>query len=355
MQPANSQLGCSSPSSNTEEGLPLLLDKNSQRINHLCHVNETGESYESKAVGRFAPTPSGKLHLGNLFSFLIAYIQVKQENGSMLLRIEDLDTARSKQQYIDAVFRDLDAFGFEWDGNPVYQSDRTEAYEAAETALHAQDLLYPCYCSRADLHAANAPHFGEEVVYPGTCRALSEKERLEKNAVRNPSTRIVVPDSPIRFVDAFRGEQSFSLAECSGDFVIRRSDGVFAYQLAVVVDDAWMGVTSVVRGCDLVTSTPRQIYLQQRLGLPTPMYGHVPLITDAKGKRLAKRDKCTDVDFLLNEQRVSPSVLLGKMAYAARLIAENVPMRLSELVKYADLSKLRGVDTIAMPNSAQLL
>lgn len=355
MQPANSELGSSSPSSNTEEGLPLLLNKDALQADGLCRSGKKVEASTNKAVGRFAPTPSGKLHLGNLFSFLVAYIHVKQNNGSMLLRIEDLDPARSKQQYVDAVFRDLDALGFEWDGSPVYQSQRTDAYEAALAALQAQNLLYPCYCSRADLHAANAPHFGEEVVYQGTCKAIGEKERLEKASKRNPSIRIAVSGNPISFIDAFQGEQSFNLMECSGDFVVRRSDGVFAYQLAVVVDDAWMGVTSVVRGCDLITSTPRQIYLQRLLGFPTPSYGHIPLIVSAEGKRLAKRDKSTDIDFLLNEQGISASVLLGKVAYASRLIDADEPMALPELVRYADLSKLKGVGRVPLPGPTQLL
>ena len=301
-------------------------------------------------VGRFAPTPSGKLHVGNLFSFLIAYLVARQQGGSVLMRIEDLDPSRSKQCYIDAIFRNLDALGFEWDNEPIYQSNRTEAYEEAFKQLQKQGLIYPCFCTRADLHSANAPHYGEETIYAGTCRALTEQQRIAKESVRNPAMRIIVPSTPISFVDRFQGTRTYNLEECSGDFIVRRSDKVFAYQLAVVVDDAWMGVTSIVRGYDLITSTPRQMFLQQRLGLETPNYGHVPLIVDSAGKRLAKRDKALDIDFLLNEKNVRPERLLGKLAYSTGLIADDDAVTLDELVKDVDLSCLEGKMSISLQN-----
>jgi len=163
--------------------------------------------------------------------------------------------------------------------------------------------------------------------------------------------RIVVPSQPISFHDIFQGKQTFNLAECSGDFILRRSDGVFAYQLAVVVDDAWMGVTSVVRGCDLITSTPRQMYLQRCLGLDTPSYGHIPLIVDSAGKRLAKRDKATDIDYLLNEVGVRPEELLGRLAYATGLTSEKAPVTLDELAKNADTTGLLGKTSIKLQDS----
>ena len=317
-----------------------------------AHVAFEPHSKQGRVVvGRFAPTPSGKLHLGNLFSFLVAYLVAKQDGGSCLMRIEDLDPARSKQEYIDAVFRDLDALGFGWDNVPVYQSNRTEAYEEAYRLLQEQDLLYPCFCTRADLHSANAPHFGDETVYPGTCRMLNAEQRAAKRARRNPAMRIIVPSQPISFRDIFQGKQTFNLAECSGDFILRRSDGVFAYQLAVVVDDAWMGVTSVVRGYDLITSTPRQMYLQRCLGLDTPSYGHIPLIVDSAGKRLAKRDKATDIDYLLNEVGVRPEELLGRLAYATGLTSEKAPVTLDELAKNADTTGLLGKTSIKLQDS----
>ena len=352
---SDSSLQNTSPSFEAKEGLPSscssIADNSTREFERHIALNQKGRA--KAVVGRFAPTPSGKLHLGNLFSFLVAYLVARKENGSVLMRIEDLDPARSKQEYIDAVFRDLDALGFEWDNEPVYQSNRTEAYEAAFDQLRERGLIYPCFCTRADLHSANAPHFGEETVYPGTCRFLDDSQRKEKEATRNPSMRVVVPDCAISFQDAFQGPQAFNLKECSGDFIVRRSDKAFAYQLAVVVDDAWMDVTSVIRGCDLITSTPRQMYLQQCLGLDTPRYGHVPLVLDSAGKRLAKRDKAMDIDFLLNERGINPRRILGKLAFATGLITEDYPVTLDELVKSADLSMLKGKTSIRLQSDIQ--
>lgn len=336
-----------SPSSIMEEGLPLHGEATPSRTSDF-----SSQRKEPIAVGRFAPTPSGKLHLGNLFSFLIAYLEVKKSSGKMLLRIEDLDPARSKQSYIDAVFRNLSSLGFEWENEPVYQSRRSDAYQEALEELEKQDLLYPCFCTRADLHAANAPHFGEETIYAGTCRSLSRKQQHEKAERRNPATRVKVPNKPITFIDLFQGAKTFNLTECSGDFIVRRSDSVFAYQLAVVVDDAYMGVNSVIRGCDLITSTPRQIFLQRCLNLPTPAYGHVPLIVDSQGKRLAKRNKDTDIDFLLNEKNMDAPELLGKLAYCTGLIDEPQSTTLDELIRFADVSPIKGKERISVPFDA---
>ncbi len=293
-------------------------------------------------IGRFAPTPSGRLHLGNLFSFLVAYLVARQNSGQVLMRIEDLDTQRTKQEFADAIFRDLEALGFTWDNQPVYQSHRTEAYLEALHELEAQGRVYPCFCSRADLHSASAPHFGEEYVYMGTCRDLGPEERQHKAAKRNPATRVIVPDTSFQFTDAFQGKREYNLQVCSGDFIIRRSDGVFAYQLAVVVDDAMMGVNSVVRGVDLITSTPRQMFLQLALGYVTPKYGHVPLIVDENGKRLAKRDNSCDVGFQMREMGIAPEWMLGHLAYCAGLITCDEPATLDELVKHARLDALEG-------------
>ncbi len=303
----------------------------------------------NKLVGRFAPTPSGGLHLGNLFSFLIAFLLAKKSGGEILLRIEDLDPARTKSEYADAIMRDLEAFGFSWDKPPVFQSSRTEAYLDALAKLQAKGLTYPCFCSRADLHAANAPHFGEEYVYAGTCRNLTEEEIELKRAVRQPATRVMVDDASCTFRDVFQGSKTYHLEECSGDFIIRRSDGVFAYQLAVVVDDAEMGVSSVVRGLDLLTSTPRQMYLQDVLGFAHPSYAHVPLLLDGLGRRLSKRDGDTDVHSLLNERKAPAEKILGRLAFAAGIIEEDAPCTLEELVREADLMKLTGKQSITAP------
>lgn len=301
-------------------------------------------------VGRFAPTPSGKLHLGNLYSFLIAYLAVKQQGGSMRLRIEDLDVTRTKQEYADSCMRMLDAFGLEWEDEVVYQSQRTEAYLEALAQLEAQDLVYPCFCSRADLHAANAPHFGEEYVYAGTCRNLSIDEQQQRQLQKQPSTRVKVPAEPICFEDTFQGAQCFDLTQTSGDFIIRRSDKVFAYQLAVVVDDAAMGITSVVRGVDLITSAPRQLFLQNALRYEHPIYGHVPIMINGAGERLAKRKKDVDVEYLLTEQGVSAESILGTLAFSAGIIPERQPISADELVKNADLHALNGLRSINAPS-----
>ena len=200
------------------------------------------DANSSRLVGRFAPTPSGKLHVGKHSLFLVAYLLVKQQGGIMRMRVEDLDTARCKTEYIESLFRDFEWLGLTWEGEVVYQSRRNDLYKEAFNCLVQQDLVYPCYCSRADLHAASAPHSGEEVIYPGTCRNLTEKERISKGRFKDPSFRIKVNEATYSFKDYFQGSYSGSLPKESGDFIIRRSDGIFAYQLAVVCDDEEMGL-----------------------------------------------------------------------------------------------------------------
>ena len=246
--------------------------------------------------------------------------------------------------------RDLDAFGFSWDNSPIYQSERTDAYFEALKRLQEQNLTYPCFCSRADLHAANAPHFGEEYVYRGTCRSLTSQQVRLKRTVRPPATRIKVDGIIRSFQDEFQGAQSYNLEKCSGDFIIRRSDGVFAYQLAVVVDDAEMGVTSVVRGLDLLTSTPRQMFLQDKLGASHPTYAHIPVLVDASGRRLSKRDKDMDVHTLLQDRGISAEVILGRLSYTAGITDEDRCCSLDELTRYAELSKLYGKKTLPAPS-----
>lgn len=305
-----------------------------------------GASPDPRFVGRLAPTPSGRLHLGNLFSFLIAELMARRAGGVMRMRVEDLDPARSKPEFADAILRDLERLGFAWEGPIVYQSARTEAYREAFARLDAAGLIYPCFCTRADLHAADAPHFGEEVVYAGTCRHLSAAERLARSQMRAPAQRVIVPDATITFEDAFQGICSYNLTESSGDFIVQRSDRVFAYQLAVTVDDAAMGVTSVVRGVDLLSSTPRQLFLQEALGYPHPTYAHVPLLTDRTGRRLAKRHHDANVGHLLDEAGWTPDEVLGHVAWRAGLIEEEAPCSLDELVRYADLGALKGCQRI---------
>lgn len=291
-------------------------------------------------VGRFAPTPSGRLHMGNLFAFLVAYLDARQQGGRIVLRMEDLDPDRTSRKRAEEMLRDLEWFGFTWDMPLMYQSDRKEAYQEAYKALQDQDLLYPCFCTRADLHSARAPHFGDEIIYAGTCSHLTRAEQQAYAEKRSPSFRIRVNDQPFCFDDCFQGHQCFSLKETSGDFVVRRSDGVYAYQLAVVVDDAAMGVTHVIRGVDLLSSAPRQRYLQDCLGLPSVTYGHAPLIVDGEGRRLAKRNQDASLTYLKEEARWSPQRILGHLAWIAGLIEQDEPCTLDVLVQEAQLNAL---------------
>ena len=276
-------------------------------------------------VGRFAPSPSGRMHLGNLFTALLAWLSVRAQNGKMLLRIEDLDPDRSRQEYIDALRDDLTWLGLTWDEEMPLQSTRSARYAEAFAKLPT----YPCYCTRSELHAASAPHASDgNLVYAGTCRDLTNEERKVKT--RPPAWRVYVPDTQIAFTDGVFGEQYENLARDCGDFIVRRSDGVYAYQLAVVCDDADGCVTEVVRGCDLLSSTPRQIWLYRTLGLPVPRFYHVPLLVAPDGKRLSKREKSLDMAHL--RARYQPEELIGRLAYLAKLTEDASPVSASELI-----------------------
>lgn len=276
-----------------------------------------------KVVGRFAPSPSGRMHLGNVFSALMAWLSVRSAGGTMVLRIEDLDPDRCRPEYAEQMKDDLRWLGLDWDVEQTPQSHRTEAYRERFERLREMGLVYPCYCSRGELHAASAPHASDgNVIYAGTCRDLTEKERAAKT--RRPAWRLIVPDEEIAFHDGLQGEYRENLARECGDFIIRRSDGVYAYQLAVVTDDAEAGVTQIVRGCDLLSSTPRQIYLQRLLGLPTPKYYHVPLLVAPDGRRLSKRER--DLDMGALRARFLPEELIGRLAYFSGLLNEDTPV-----------------------------
>ena len=279
----------------------------------------------SSCVGRFAPTPSGRMHLGNVFSALMAWASVRSQNGSLILRVEDLDIRAHNPQYTSLLLDDLQWLGLTWDKGPYYQSRRTELYQEALLDLRQQGLLYPCFCSRADLHAAQAPHASDGTyVYAGTCRNLSQSERKELSSHKIPATRIHVPNKIYAFEDKVYGSTSQNLAESCGDFIVQRADGVFAYQLAVVVDDADMGITEVVRGSDLLSSTPRQLYLQDVLGLSHLTYAHLPLLVAPDGRRLSKRNHDLDLG-VLRSQGKTPEEILGFLAYCVGLTEENEP------------------------------
>lgn len=292
-------------------------------------------------VGRFAPSPSGKMHLGNLFSFLLAWCAVRSAGGEMVLRMEDLDPQRTSPEYAALIRRDLLRFGLDWNREVPCQSTRTAAYDEAFAKLEAMGLIYPCYCSRSQVHAASAPHLGQsEFVYPGTCRALTAEQRAAQT--RLPAWRLRVPDEEWSVHDGLQGDYCELLSRDCGDFVLRRADGIYAYQLAVVVDDADNGVTQVVRGRDLLASTPRQMYLFSLLGKPAPEYYHVPLLLAPDGRRLSKRDGDLDLDTLLT--RFSPEEIIGALANAAGLIEKNEAISASELAAEFDWKKVKKED-----------
>ena len=277
--------------------------------------------------GRFAPSPSGRMHLGNLFCALLSWLSVKSQGGEWILRIEDLDTDRCRPDYARQVEEDLRWLGLAWDeggstGGPdasYFQSQRTALYEAALERLREMGRVYPCFCTRAQLHAASAPHREDGLtVYPGTCRDLTPEEIARREASgRRGALRLRVPEETVTFTDGHLGELTEYLPTDCGDFLLRRSDGLFAYQLAVVVDDAAMGITEVVRGADLLSSTPRQLLLYELLGWEAPEFFHFPLLLSPDGRRLSKRDG--DLGLAALRERYTPEEIVGKLAYLAGL------------------------------------
>ncbi len=294
-------------------------------------------------IGRFAPTPSGRLHLGNVLCAMVAYLSARSQGGRFLLRIEDLDIPRCPASLSRAAIDDLTTLGFTWDEEPLYQSQRGDIYRRALQYLTEQGHTYPCFCTRAQLHASIAPNLGDTVVvYPGTCRNLTGEEAAKRAKTRMPAIRLRVPEEEITFTDRLYGVQKENLAQDCGDFILQRSDGLYGYQLAVVVDDALSGVTEVVRGRDILSATPRQIYLQRLLGYDTPAYLHIPLLMDGDGRRLAKRDRDMDMTALL--KRFTPEEILGRLAYAAGLQQEIRPAALEALIPLYDPAKLPRED-----------
>ena len=264
-----------------------------------------------------------------------------------MLRIEDLDPRTQSGPWAQLLMDDLRWLGLYWDGDPLYQRNRIDLYEDALDRLRAQGLIYPCFCTRAELHAASAPHASDGTpVYAGTCRNLTPEQVAERSRVRPPALRLIVPaaDDPsgtISFEDRVYGVQREVLARDCGDFLVRRSDGVFAYQLAVVADDADMGVTEVVRGRDLLSSVPRQMYLQQLLGLPTPAYAHVPLLTAPDGRRLSKRDRDLDMG-ALRERFGTAERLLGWLAGVTGIAPDIAPRTAGQLAELFTWNAVRA-------------
>ena len=272
----------------------------------------------------------------------MAWASVRSQNGSLILRVEDLDIRAHNPQYTSLLLDDLQWLGLTWDRGPFFQSKRSELYQDALLKLKQQKLLYPCFCSRADLHAAQAPHASDGTyVYAGTCRNLSQSERKELSSHKIPATRIHVPNKIYAFEDKVYGSTSQNLAESCGDFIVQRADGVFAYQLAVVVDDADMGITEVVRGSDLLSSTPRQLYLQDMLGLSHPTYAHLPLLVAPDGRRLSKRNHDLDLG-VLRSQGKTPEEILGFLAYCVGLAEENEPLSAVQIANRFSWETLRA-------------
>lgn len=284
------------------------------------HFHAAQQTVQERVRGRYAPSPTGRLHLGNLRTALVAWLQARLQDGEFILRMEDLDQPRVRGGSAEAILADLKWLGLDWDEGPdiggpfapYTQSQRQDLYQTALDHLARRNLIFPCYCSRKDIAlAASAPHAGEEgPIYPGTCR----NEPHEKVSNRTPALRFRVPDEMFHFNDAIAGSQRQHLAHEVGDFVVQRADGLFAYQFAVVVDDMLMGITDVVRGADLLHSTARQLALFRALGATRlPRYWHVPLVCDEMGQRLSKRENAMSLEFWRNAG-MSAEQLIGRFA-----------------------------------------
>ncbi|MDI4645732.1 tRNA glutamyl-Q(34) synthetase GluQRS [Cohnella hashimotonis] len=302
--------------------------------------------------GRFAPTPSGRLHLGNAMTALLAWLQIRSAGGEMVLRLEDLDRQRCRPELAKLLQGELRWLGLDWDEGPdvggphapYEQSGRTARYERVLDELQRQGRLYPCYCSRADLQAAaSAPHGldAEGPAYPGTCRQLTAAERAERALRKTPSLRFAMDEeATYRFEDGIAGETAFAGAS-SGDFVVRRADGIVAYQLAVVADDIEMEITDVLRGWDLLDSTPRQLALYAALGATPPRFAHSPLVLGADGSRLSKRHGAVSLSELREQYDVRAERIVGFLAWLAGLHDRIEELKPVELLATFDLSAVR--------------
>ena len=298
-----------------------------------------------KAVGRFAPTPSGRMHLGNVFAAMMAWLSVRSKDGQLVLRMEDLDTQRTSADFASVLRSDLEWLGLDWDIETPPQSQRSDVYDTYFRKMEEMGLLYPCYCTRSQLHSVNAPHLSDGTyVYPGTCRNLTDPP-----AGRKPAWRVMVPDKIWSITDLVQGDYSLNLYDQCGDMVVRRADGVYVYQLAVTVDDGEAGVTEVVRGMDLLSSAPRQMYLQELFGFEHPTYAHVPMLLAPDGRRLSKRD--LDLDLGVLRQRLMPEELIGNLAFAAGLIDRYEAISARDLAREFSWDKLRG-DAIYLDSEA---
>jgi glutamyl-tRNA synthetase len=306
-----------------------------------------GETSVPNSDGRFAPSPTGPLHLGNLRTALLAWLFARSAGAQFLLRVEDLDRSRVRPGIEETQLSDLRALGLDWDGPAVRQSERLELYEDAIARLEAGELLYPCYCTRAEIRAAaSAPHgISAADRYSGTCRELTAAQRaVHEAAGRPPALRVRSEDVRIVFQDRLLGR----IEEEVDDFVVRRNDGTFSYQLAVVVDDAAQGIGEVVRGADLADSTPRQILLARLLGLPEPTYTHVPLVLGPDGQRLAKRHGAV----ALSDRPEGPDEVRSWMARTLGLAKAGDTPSMEDLLERFDPHRLPREPTVWSPDTA---
>lgn len=299
------------------------------------------DAVQPKVKGRFAPSPTGRMHLGNVFSALLSWLSAKSQGGTWLLRIEDIDPQRSHREYADLIMDDLHWLGLDWDEGPYWQSERGEIYAHYLQQLRERGLTYPCYCTRADIMATQAPHESDgRVVYKGTCRNLPPGLRTGPAAIR-----MKVPDEGeglVTFSDGHYGTHTVDLTTQCGDFIVRRKDGAWAYQLAVVVDDALMGINEVVRGRDLLLSSPQQIYLARQLGFTPPRFTHLPLLCNSAGQRLSKRDRSLDMESL--RAHYSPQQIIGMLAHAAGLQTDDSPIEAPGLIEGFSWSSVPTAD-----------
>lgn len=304
--------------------------------------------------GRFAPSPTGRMHLGNIASALLSWLSARAQGGAWLLRIEDLDPQRSKREYSRIIEDDLHWLGLDWDeggldgrgdAGPYSQSRRGDIYARYLELINATGYTYPCRCTRAEIMATQAPHQSDgRIVYGGRCRpAVLPAFGADFDGA---STRICVPDSIISFDDGLYGPQHFNLAREVGDFILRRADGAWAYQLAVVVDDALMGVTEVVRGSDLLLSAAQQIYLYRLLGLEPPRFAHVPLLCNAEGRRLSKRDGSLSMEHL--RATMTAPQIIGRLAALLGLLPEPTEITAAELIPDFSWQKIKPDLTLSI-------
>ncbi len=306
-------------------------------------------------VGRFAPSPSGRMHLGNIFTAVLSWLSVRKRGGRWILRIEDIDPQRSKRVHAEMIEDDLRWLGLDWDegglegkgpSGPYLQSLRHGLYEHYLERLASTGYLYPCRCTRADLMAVRAPHQSDgRLIYPGTCRPSGLPVPMA-DIPTNVALRLFVPDEDIEYRDGIFGPMRYNLARECGDFVVRRADGAWSYQLAVVVDDALMGVTEVMRGCDLMLSAAQQIYLRRLLGFDNPEYVHLPLVCNAVGQRLSKRDMSMSMEHL--RERFAPEDIFGIVACMAGIKPDSGAIGLDEILDMYDRSKIPGVGSVTV-------